>query len=46
MLIERLMKLALLGSEWVLYLLFTLSIISIATIIERVWFFKRSRIVC
>lgn len=41
MLIERLMKLALLGSEWVLYLMFTLSIISIATIIERVWFFKR-----
>ena len=41
MLIERLMKLALLGSEWVLYLLFTLSIISIATILERVWFFKR-----
>lgn len=41
MLIERLMKLALLGSEWVLYLLFTLSIISIATILERLWFFKR-----
>jgi len=41
MLIERLMKLALLGSEWVLYLLFSLSIISIATIIERWVFFVR-----
>lgn len=41
MLIERLMKLALLGSEWVLYLLFTLSIISISTIAERWWFFAK-----
>jgi biopolymer transport protein ExbB/biopolymer transport protein TolQ len=41
MLIERLMKLALLGSEWVLYVLFSLSVISIATILERLWFFAR-----
>lgn len=42
MLIERLMKLALLGSEWVLYLLLVLSVLSIATMVERsVYFFIR-----
>lgn len=42
MLIERLMKLALLGSEWVLYLLLALSVLSFATMIERlVYFWKR-----
>jgi biopolymer transport protein ExbB/biopolymer transport protein TolQ len=44
MLIERLTKLALLGSSWVLYLLLVLSVISIATMIERfVYFARRSR---
>ncbi len=43
MIIERLMKLALLGSEWVLYLLLFLSVVSIATMIERLVFFARRR---
>ena len=42
MLIERLMKLALLGSEWVLYLLIILSVVSVSTMVERaIYFFKR-----
>jgi len=43
MLIQRLMKLALLGSSWVLYLLLGLSVISIATMVERSIFFLRRR---
>jgi biopolymer transport protein ExbB/biopolymer transport protein TolQ len=43
MLIERLTKLALLGSAWVLYLLLILSVISIATMVERwIYFARRS----
>ncbi|MBX3189513.1 MAG: MotA/TolQ/ExbB proton channel family protein [Labilithrix sp.] len=43
MLIERLTKLALLGSAWVLYVLLFLSVISIATMVERwVYFARRS----
>lgn len=43
MLIERLTKLALLGSSWVLYLLLILSVTSIATMVERwVYFARRS----
>ena len=43
MLIERLTKLALLGSSWVLYLLLVLSVISIATMVERwIYFARRS----
>ncbi len=42
MLIERLLKVALLGSEWVLYLLIALSVVSFATMVER-WFFFRKR---
>ncbi|HVJ19622.1 MAG TPA: MotA/TolQ/ExbB proton channel family protein [Polyangiaceae bacterium] len=41
MLIERLLKVALLGSEWVLYLLIGLSIISFATMFERWLYFRR-----
>jgi biopolymer transport protein ExbB/biopolymer transport protein TolQ len=41
MLIERLLKVALLGSEWVLYLLILLSVVSIATIVERLRYFSR-----
>lgn len=44
MLIERLMKLALLGSEWVLYLLLFLSVLSIATMVERSVYFIRRRV--
>jgi biopolymer transport protein ExbB/TolQ len=41
MLIERLTKLALLGSSWVLYVLLFLSVISIATMVERWAYFAR-----
>lgn len=41
MLIERLLKVALLGSSWVLYLLLLLSVVSIATIVERWRYFSR-----
>lgn len=43
MLIERLMKFALLGSEWVLYLLIVLSVLSFSTMIERSIYFLRRR---
>jgi biopolymer transport protein ExbB/TolQ len=42
-LIEKLLKVALLGSSWVMYLLLALSVFSIATIIERWIFFRRHR---
>jgi biopolymer transport protein ExbB/TolQ len=41
-LIETLMKVALLGASWVLYLLIGLSIISIAVMAERFWFFRKN----
>jgi biopolymer transport protein ExbB/TolQ len=41
MLIERLLKM--LGSEWVLYLLVFLSVISLTTIVERWSFFRKHR---
>lgn len=41
MLVERLSRIALLGSTWVLYLLFALSIVSLAAALERLWFFAR-----
>jgi biopolymer transport protein ExbB/biopolymer transport protein TolQ len=40
-LIEKLLKVALLGSSWVLYLLLALSVFSIATMFERWLFFRR-----
>ncbi|MFZ5895394.1 MAG: MotA/TolQ/ExbB proton channel family protein [Myxococcota bacterium] len=43
MLIERLMKLALFGSEWVLYLLLALSVVSFSTMFERWLFFRKRR---
>jgi biopolymer transport protein ExbB/biopolymer transport protein TolQ len=43
MLIERLLKLALLGSEWVLYLLLVLSVVSLSTMVERWVYFARRR---
>ncbi|HEX6272968.1 MAG TPA: MotA/TolQ/ExbB proton channel family protein [Polyangiaceae bacterium] len=42
MLIERLMKVALLGSEWVLYVLIGLSVLSITSMLER-WLYFRKR---
>jgi biopolymer transport protein ExbB/TolQ len=41
-LVEKLLKVALLGSSWVMYLLLALSVFSIATMIER-WVFFRKR---
>jgi biopolymer transport protein ExbB/TolQ len=41
MLIEKLLKVALLGSSWVMYLLLLLSVGSIATMIERWVYFRR-----
>jgi biopolymer transport protein ExbB/TolQ len=41
MLVERLSRIALLGSTWVLYLLFALSVVSLAAAAERWVFFAR-----
>jgi biopolymer transport protein ExbB/biopolymer transport protein TolQ len=41
MIVERLSRIALLGSTWVLYLLFALSIVSIAAALERFVYFAR-----
>lgn len=43
MLIEQLKKVALLGSEWVLYLLLLLSVVSIGIMLERYFYFRRRR---
>ena len=43
MLVERLLRIALLGSSWVMYLLLFLSVFSIAAMIERVVFFRKNR---
>lgn len=43
MLVERLLRVALLGSTWVLYLLLALSVVSFAAMIERWIFFRRHR---
>jgi len=41
MIVERLLKVALLGSSWVLYLLLALSVLSFSTMFERYLYFKR-----
>src|SRR5690349_12360383 len=43
MLIDRLMRVALLGSEWVLYLLLGLSVVSFSTMFERWLYFRKRR---
>jgi biopolymer transport protein ExbB/TolQ len=43
MLVERLLRIALLGSSWVMYLLLFCSVFSIAAMIERIVFFRRNR---
>jgi len=43
MLIDRLMRVALLGSEWVLYMLLMLSVVSFSTMFERWIYFRRRR---
>jgi biopolymer transport protein ExbB/biopolymer transport protein TolQ len=42
--IERLIGIAAVGPDWVLWLLLLMSLLSIATIIERVIFFRRGRL--
>jgi len=39
--IQQLLKVALLGSEWILYLLLILSVASFAVVIERWWWFRK-----
>lgn len=41
--VDELIKIALLGATWVLYLLFALSVLSIAAMVERGLFFRRNR---
>ncbi len=41
MIVERLLKVALLGSSWVLYLLLLLSVVSFSTMFERWLYFRR-----
>jgi biopolymer transport protein ExbB/TolQ len=43
MLIHELLKVALLGASWVMYLLLALSVFSFTTMIERVVFFRKRR---
>lgn len=38
--IEKMLQIALLGSTWVLYLLLALSVVSLAAMVERWWFFR------
>jgi biopolymer transport protein ExbB/biopolymer transport protein TolQ len=41
--VERLLRIALVGSSWVLYLLLALSVLSIGVILERALYFRRHR---
>ncbi|APR83763.1 MotA/TolQ/ExbB proton channel family protein [Minicystis rosea] len=41
MIVERLLRIALAGSAWVLYLLLALSVVSLAAMVERWLFFRR-----
>lgn len=41
--VDQLVEFALLGATWVLYLLFGLSLIAFAAMLERGWFFRRNR---
>jgi biopolymer transport protein ExbB/TolQ len=43
MLIEKLLKVALLGSSWVMYLLLGLSVLSFGAMLERWWYFFKRR---
>ncbi len=43
MLVHRLLKVALLGSEWIMWLLLGLSVLSIAAMVDRVIYFARRR---
>jgi biopolymer transport protein ExbB/TolQ len=39
--VEELLQMTLLGTEWVLWLLLILSVVSIAIAVERMWYFLR-----
>ena len=41
---EKLLPVALLGAEWVLWLLVILSVVSVAVMIERLWYFRSTGI--
>lgn len=41
MIVDLILQVALLGSAWVLYLLLALSVFSIGSMVERLWFFSR-----
>ena len=41
--VEKLLQVALVGSSWVLYLLMALSVVSLAAMVERWWFFRKHR---
>jgi biopolymer transport protein ExbB len=42
--VQTLMKLALVGGDWVLYLLLLSSVLSLAVMIQKAWFFHRNKI--
>ena len=42
--VEKLLGMTLLGTEWVLWLLLFSSIVSVAVMIERAWYYKRLKI--
>ncbi|MFZ5893694.1 MAG: MotA/TolQ/ExbB proton channel family protein [Myxococcota bacterium] len=44
MVVEKLLKVALLGASWVMYLMIALSVFSIGAMIERWWFFSRRNV--
>jgi biopolymer transport protein ExbB/TolQ len=41
--VDQLVQVALFGATWVLYLLFALSLLALAAMLERSWFFRRNR---
>lgn len=40
--VAQLVKVALLGATWVLYLMFALSVLAVAAMVERAWFFRKN----
>ncbi|HET9955177.1 MAG TPA: MotA/TolQ/ExbB proton channel family protein [Polyangiaceae bacterium] len=44
MIIEKLLKVALLGASWVMYLMIALSIFSMGAMVERWWFFSKRKV--
>ena len=44
MLTELLLKVAFVGSEWVLWVLLAINFVSVATIVDRILYFRRTRV--